>query len=55
VYQKNSPTTPGAKVIGGIIENKKSLLSMVTDPVQYLIEAKEAFEKSLEKYTLIRD
>ena len=25
------------------------------DPVEYLIEAKEAYEKSIEKYTLIRE
>jgi hypothetical protein len=33
---------------------KKNKVSMF-DPVEYLIEAKEAYEKSIEKYTLIRE
>jgi hypothetical protein len=42
-------TTPG-----GMNSGKKNKVSMF-DPVEYLIEAKEAYEKSIEKYTLIRE
>jgi hypothetical protein len=42
-------TTPG-----GMTSGKKNKVSMF-DPVEYLIEAKEAYEKSIEKYTLIRE
>jgi hypothetical protein len=44
-----SMTTPEGMTSG---KNKK--VSMF-DPVEYLIDAKEAFEKSIEKYTLIRE
>jgi len=39
---------------GGMTSGKKNKLSMF-DPLEYLIEAKEAYEKSIEKYTLIRE
>lgn len=39
---------------GGMTSGKKNKVSMF-DPVEYLIEAKEAYEKSIEKYTLIRE
>jgi hypothetical protein len=39
---------------GGMNSGKKNKVSMF-DPVEYLIEAKEAYEKSIEKYTLIRE
>jgi hypothetical protein len=39
---------------GGMNSSKKKKISMF-DPVEYLIEAKEAYEKSIEKYTLIRE